>query len=135
MVVAVGGGPEGQTLIRRAARIAARSGADLLAVHAAQPGRPDAADRAALTAQRTLTESLGGSWHQLADHDVPAAVLAFAPAEDATQLVLGTTRSTRLTALLPRPGTAQRVNRRANGLDVHIDTCTPSASGIPAEAR
>ena len=42
VVVALSGGPEGETLIRRAARIAARSGADLLAVHAAPPGRPPA---------------------------------------------------------------------------------------------
>ena len=42
VVVALGGGPEGQALIRRAARIAARSGGDLLAVHAAPPGSPAA---------------------------------------------------------------------------------------------
>ena len=40
VVVALSGGPEGEILIRRAARIAARSGGDLLAVHAARPGRP-----------------------------------------------------------------------------------------------
>ena len=57
VVVAVTGGPEGDTLIRRAARIAARTkGADLLAVHVArsdglagaepgQPGPPAAAGR------------------------------------------------------------------------------------------
>src|SRR5262249_1849218 len=38
VVVAIGGGPEGEALIRRAARIAAWSGGDLLAVHAAPPG-------------------------------------------------------------------------------------------------
>jgi two-component system sensor histidine kinase KdpD len=32
-MVALTGGPEGHALIRRAARIAARSGGDLLAVH------------------------------------------------------------------------------------------------------
>jgi two-component system sensor histidine kinase KdpD len=37
-MVALTGGPEGQALIRRAARIAARSGGDLLAVHVARPG-------------------------------------------------------------------------------------------------
>ena len=37
VLVALDGGPEGQTLIRRAARIAARSEADLLAVHVARP--------------------------------------------------------------------------------------------------
>jgi two-component system sensor histidine kinase KdpD len=38
VMVALTGGPEGQALIRRAARIAARSGGDLLAVHVARPG-------------------------------------------------------------------------------------------------
>jgi len=61
VVVALGGGPEDETLIRRAARIAERSGGDLLAVHAARPGRLAAA-RAALAAQRQLTRSLGGTY-------------------------------------------------------------------------
>ena len=95
-MVALSGGPEGETLIRRAARIAAWSAGDLLAVHAARPAGPTAAGRAALAAQRQLTVSLGGTYHQLADSDIPAALLAFAQAEDATQLVLGVTRRTRL---------------------------------------
>ena len=103
VVVAVGGGPESERLIRRAARISARSGGDLLAVHATRPGRP-AAGRAAITAQQQLTRALGGSYHQLADDDVPAALLAFAHAENATQLVLGATRNSRPSALLPWRG-------------------------------
>jgi two-component system, OmpR family, sensor histidine kinase KdpD len=42
VVVALSGGPEGETLIRRAARIAAWSAGDLLAVHAARPAGPAA---------------------------------------------------------------------------------------------
>ena len=86
VVVALSGGPEGETLIRRAARIAAWSAGDLLAVHAARPAGPTAADRAALAAQRQLTVWLGGTYHQLADSDIPAALLAFTQAQDATQL-------------------------------------------------
>jgi two-component system sensor histidine kinase KdpD len=52
VVVALSGGPEGETLIRRAARIAARSGGELLAVHAARPGRPACSGRAVLASQR-----------------------------------------------------------------------------------
>ena len=133
VVVAVGGGPESERLIRRAARIAARSGGDLLAVHATRPGRP-AAGRAAITAQQQLTRALGGSYHQLADDDVPAALLAFAHAENATQLVLGATRNSRPSALLPWRGTTPQVLRRAGGLDVHIVTCTPTANGVPPAA-
>ena len=134
VVVAIGGGPEGGVLIRRAARIAARSGGDLLAVHAAPPGGPAAAGRAALAAQRRLTEALGGTYHQLADDDIPAALLTFARAENATQLVLGTTRHPRLAALRPRTSIRSRVMCRGGGIDVHIVTCTPTTHGVPPVA-
>ena len=77
-MVALGGGSDGDVLIRRAARIAARCGGDLLAVHATRPGGPAGRGRAVLAAQRQLIESLGGTYHQLADADIPAALLAFA---------------------------------------------------------
>jgi two-component system sensor histidine kinase KdpD len=123
VVVALSGGPEGETLIRRAARIAARSGGDLLAVHAARPGRPAGSGRAVLAAQRRLAESAGGTYHQLADEDIPAALLAFAHAHNATQLVLGATPRTWLAALRPAASIRSRVIRRGGGLDVHIVTC------------
>jgi two-component system sensor histidine kinase KdpD len=129
VVVALGGGPEGQALIRRAARIAARSGGDLLAVHAARPGGPAAAGRAALAAQRRLTEALGGTYHQLADDDIPAALLTFARAHNATQLVLGTTRHPRLAALWSRTSIRSRVIRRGGGIDVHIVPAPGQAKG------
>jgi two-component system, OmpR family, sensor histidine kinase KdpD len=69
IMVGLTGGPEGQALIRRAARIAARSGGDLLAVHVARPGGPAGAAAIALAAQRQLTESIGGTYQQLADLD------------------------------------------------------------------
>jgi two-component system sensor histidine kinase KdpD len=124
VVVALSGGPEGETLIRRAARIAARSGGDLLAVHAVRSG----SGRAVLAAQRQLAESAGGTYHQLADEDIPAALLAFAHAHNATQLVLGATPRTWLTALRPAASIRSRVIRRGGGLDVHIVTSTPTAS-------
>jgi two-component system, OmpR family, sensor histidine kinase KdpD len=134
VVVALSGGPEGETLIRRAARIAARSGGDLLAVHAAPRGRPAGSGRAVLAAQRRLAESAGGTHHQLADEDIPAALLAFAHAHNATQLVLGATPRTWLAALRPAASIRSRVIRRGDGLDVHIVTCTPTANGTPAAA-
>src|SRR5262249_17229390 len=133
VVVALGGGPEGETLIRRAARIAERSGGDLLAVHAAPPGPPAAAP-APPAPQPQLIRSLGGTYHQLADTDIPAALLAFAHAENATQLVLGATHSRWPSALRPRTTIRSQVIRRGGGLDVHIITCTPAASGVPPAA-
>ncbi len=53
VVVALTGGPEGETLIRRAARIAARStGGDLLAVHVTRSDGLTGASPAALASQR-----------------------------------------------------------------------------------
>jgi two-component system, OmpR family, sensor histidine kinase KdpD len=131
VVVALSGGPEGETLIRRAARIAAWSAGDLLAVHAARPAGPTAAGRAALAAQRQLTVSLGGTYHQLADSDIPAALLAFAQAEDATQLVLGATRRTRRAAPPLTTTIRSQLIRRGGGIGVHIVSCPPTANGVP----
>ena len=103
VVVALTGGPEGDTLIRRAARIAARAkGADLLAVHVARSDGLAGADPAHLARQRTLVESLGGTYHQVVGADIPAALLDFARGVNATQLVLGVSRRGRLAQLFSR---------------------------------
>jgi len=123
VVVALTGGPEGETLIRRAARIAARStGGDLLAVYVTRSDGLTGADPAALAAQRSLTESLGGSFHQVVGDDVPEALLAFARAENATQLVLGASRRGWITSLLTGPGVSLRTIRDSGDIDVHIVT-------------
>ena len=123
VVVALTGGPEGDTLIRRAARIAARSsGGDLLALHVTRSDGLTGADPAALAAQRRLVESLGGSYHQAVGDDVPEALLTFARAENATQLVLGVSRRTWLAALLTGLGVSGRTVRESGDIDVHIVT-------------
>ncbi len=123
VVVALTGGPEGDTLIRRAARIAARSaGGDLLAVHVTRSDGLTGADPAALAAQRRLAESLGGTYHQVVGDDVHEALLTFARAENATQLVLGASRRGWLSSLLTGPGVSMRTVRESGDIDVHIVT-------------
>jgi two-component system sensor histidine kinase KdpD len=123
VVVALTGGPEGETLIRRAARIAARSsGGDLLAVHVTRSDGLTGANPAALAAQRQLTESIGGSYHQVVGDNIPQALLTFARAENATQLVLGVSRRSWLSALLTGPGIGARTIRGSGDIDVHIVT-------------
>jgi two-component system, OmpR family, sensor histidine kinase KdpD len=76
VVVAVTGGPEGEALIRRAARIADRTvGGELLAVHIARSDGLAGSSIAELNQQRLLVESLGGSFHSIIGDDIPAAVL------------------------------------------------------------
>src|SRR6201981_1004017 len=123
VVVALTGGPEGKTLIRRGARIAARSaGGDLLAVHVTKSDGLTGADPAALAAQRRLVESVGGTYHQVVGDDIPEALLTFARAENATQLVLGASRRSWLSAMLTGPGIGSRTIRGSGDIDVHIVT-------------
>ncbi len=123
VVVALTGGPEGKTLIRRAARIAARSsGGDLLAVHVTKSDGLTGADPASLADQRRLTESVGGTYHQVVGDDSPDALLTFARAENATQLVLGASRRSWAAAMLTGPGIGSRTIRGSGDIDVHIVT-------------
>jgi len=123
VVVALTGGPEGKALIRRAARIAARSsGGDLLAVHVTKSDGLTGANPAALAAQRRLAESVGGTYHQVIGDDISEALLTFARAENATQLVLGASRRSWLSAMLTGPGIGSRTIRGSGDIDVHIVT-------------
>ena len=123
VVVALTGGPEGETLIRRAARIAARStGGDLLAVHVTKSDGLTGANPGALAAQRRLAESLGGSYHQVVGDNVPETLLTFARAENATQLVLGASRRGWVASLLTGPGVSIRTIHNSGDIDVHIVT-------------
>ncbi|MGH3304544.1 MAG: DUF4118 domain-containing protein [Streptosporangiaceae bacterium] len=130
VVVALTGGPEGDTLIRRAARIAARSaGGDLLTVHVTRSDGLTGADPAALAGQRRLTESLGGTYHQVVGDNVSDALLTFARAENATQLVLGVSRRGWLAALLTGPGVSTRTVRGSGDIDVHMVTHSYAGRG------
>jgi two-component system sensor histidine kinase KdpD len=123
VVVALTGGPEGDTLIRRAARIAARSsGGDLLAVHVTKSDGLTGANPANLARQRQLVESLGGTYHQVVGDEITEALLTFARAENATQLVLGASRRSWLLALLTGPGIGSRTILASGPIDVHIVT-------------
>jgi two-component system sensor histidine kinase KdpD len=123
VVVALTGGPEGETLIRRGARIAARSsGGELIAVHVSrQDGLADT-HPGALAAQRALAEKLGGSYHQVLGDDIPHTLVDFAKAMNATQLVIGVSRRSRIAAAVTGPGIGATVIRMSGVIDVHIVT-------------
>ena len=122
VVVALTGGPEGDTLIRRAARIAERArGADLLAVHVVHNEGLTGPDPAQLARQRTLFESMGGTFHQVVGTDIPQALLSFARGVNATQLVLGASRRGRFAQLFSRSIGITTV-AESGPIDVHLVT-------------
>ena len=122
VVVAVSGGPEGEVLLRRAARIAARgAGGELVAVHVARsdglagPALPE------LAAQRRLTSELGGTFHTVTGDDLAEAVLDFARGVNASQVVIGSSRRPRWRTLLA-PSTTEEVIAGSGEIDVHVVT-------------
>jgi two-component system, OmpR family, sensor histidine kinase KdpD len=139
VVVALTGGPEGDTLIRRAARIAARSaGGDLLAVHVARSdGLAAGVSHASLARQRKLVEDLGGSYHSIVGDGVASALVDFARTENATQLVLGTSRRGRLERFVTGPGTGETVTALSGDIDVHRVTHERAGRGtlLPSRRR
>ncbi|MFI6076193.1 DUF4118 domain-containing protein [Actinoplanes sp. NPDC051343] len=129
VVVALTGGREGGTLIRRAARIAARNkGADLLAVHVARNDGLAGADPAELARQRVVAESLGGTYHQVVGADVPQALLDFARGVNATQIVLGASSRGRLARLLTA-GVGVTTTALSGSIDVHLVTHERAGQG------
>jgi two-component system sensor histidine kinase KdpD len=86
-VVVALGGEGGDALVRRAARLAGRTGGDLLGVHVVVAQHPPGPD---LERQRRLLSGLGGTYREVVGDDVTAALVAFARVEQATQVVLGT---------------------------------------------
>ncbi|UOQ58428.1 DUF4118 domain-containing protein [Leucobacter allii] len=121
VVVALTGGPEGETLLRRGARIAARSaGGELIAVHITSQDGLRTANPATLAEQRALVEQLNGTYHQVIGDDVPTALVEFARSVNATQLVLGASRRGRVTAAFTGPGIGATVVRESGDIDVHM---------------
>lgn len=123
IVVGLTGGPEGRTLIRRAARLAEKgAGGEVLAVYIASSDGLTAASPKELAVQRTLVEDLGGTFHHVVGDDIPAALLAFARGVNATQIVLGVSRRKGWQYVFG-PGVGATVARDSGpDLDVHLIT-------------
>ena len=121
IVVAIAGENGDEAVIRRAARIAARTpGSDLIAVYVNSDDGLLAAPAGALETQRALVVSVGGSFCEIPGEDIPETLLGFARAENATQMVLGASRRGRFLTLLTGKSIPTRVARRAEHIDVHL---------------
>ncbi|MFC5802684.1 sensor histidine kinase [Streptomyces formicae] len=130
IVVGLTGGPEGRTLIRRAARLAEKgAGGEVLAVYIARSDGLTSASPKELAVQRTLVEDLGGTFHHVIGDDIPSALLDFARGVNATQIVLGSSRR-KTWQYIFGPGVGATVARESGSdLDVHIVTHDEVAKG------
>jgi two-component system, OmpR family, sensor histidine kinase KdpD len=121
VVVAVTGGWESETLVRRASRIATKSSAELMVVHVLRGDGLSGASAPRISKVRELAISLDASMHIVAGDDVPTALLDFAREMNATQLVIGTSRRSRWARIVDE-GIGARTVQRSGKIDVHIVT-------------
>ncbi|MBB1158877.1 MULTISPECIES: sensor histidine kinase [Amycolatopsis] len=121
VVVSITGGPESETLIRRASRIANRAGAELQVVHILRGDGLAGLGPTAMARCRTLAEEVGATFHAVVGDDVPTALLDFARGVNATQLVIGTSRRSRVARLFDE-GIGATVIQQSGPIDVHMVT-------------
>lgn len=135
VVVALGGGPEGDALVRRGIRIVERaSGGQLHAVHVAHTDGLVAGGADDLARQRRLVEDAGGTFHLLAGSDVAAAVLDFARGVNASQIVVGESTRSRLVAAFSLTDTRALI-RGSGDIDILVVTHGGTETGIARRRR
>ncbi|MHB8681370.1 MAG: universal stress protein [Acidimicrobiales bacterium] len=116
IMVAVTGAPGTDNVVRRAARIAARTKGDFLVVHvlSAEHGSSKG-----IEAMRQLAHDLGADWHEINRDDPARALVDFAEENQVTQIVLGASRRSRWEELT-KGSVVQRVIRYASDSDVDV---------------
>ncbi len=119
IVAALTGEPEGGHVLRRAAQVAAANKTELIGVYVREPSGLVAPEPPWLEGQRRLLAELGGRYAEITGADVARAVLDFARAEHAAQLVLGATRRTRAYEALHGSVIARTI-RHASRIEVHL---------------
>ncbi|WP_280429548.1 sensor histidine kinase KdpD, partial [Nocardia brasiliensis] len=129
VVVAVTGGPESETVVRRASRIASKASAELVLVHVVRGDGLAGVSTARLARLRELAGSLDASLHTVTGDDVPTALLEFAREVNATQLVLGTSRRSRWARMLDE-GIGSTVVQQSGKIDVHMVTHEEAHRGL-----
>jgi two-component system sensor histidine kinase KdpD len=119
IMVAVTGAPGNASVIRRAARIAARLKAPLVAIHV-RSGEADARKDSTAELQE-LVNDVGGTWQSVEGDDVAKTIFAAAVDQQITQIVVGTSRLTRWQSMT-RGSVIQQILRMAseNDIDVHV---------------
>ncbi len=133
VVVSLTGSPGSAVLVRRAARMAMRTKAELVGVHVRTDDGLSDAGGDGLTRNRALLDDLGGRFVEVVGADVAPALVQVARAENATQLVMGATHRSRLSEFV-RGSVINSVIRAAGGaLDVHV-IATDAADSVPEEA-
>ncbi len=133
VVVAVTGGAESETLVRRASRIASKASAELMIVHVARGDGLSGVSAPQMGKVRELAASVGATVHTVVGDDVGKALLDFAREMNATQLVIGTSRRSRWARVLDE-GIGAAIVQDSGKIDVHMVTHEEAKRGFSVRA-
>jgi two-component system sensor histidine kinase KdpD len=124
LIVGVSGTNEDEFLLRRAARISARTNTDLLALHVVD-SKSRGTTSIDMSSTRAYVAKFGGIYQEIVDDNVAAALIDFARLERGTQIVLGSSGSS--AGSRRSSGVVGEVLRNPHDLDVHIVTTQHSS--------
>ena len=108
--------------MRRAARITSRvTSGEWRALYVTRDDGLTGISPETLATLKHKAEQLGGTFHTVVGNDPAEAILDFARAENATQVIIGASRRGRISTVL-RPGVGERVVAGSGDIDIHIVT-------------
>ncbi|WP_445168929.1 DUF4118 domain-containing protein [Mycolicibacterium sp. Dal123E01] len=133
VAVAVTGGAESETLVRRASRIASKASAELMVVHVVRGDGLSGVSAPQMGRVREVATSVGATVHTVVGDDVGKALLDFAREMNATQLVIGTSRRSRWARMVDE-GIGAAIVQHSGKIDVHMVTHEEAKRGFSLRA-
>lgn len=111
-----------ESVLRRAARIAARTKAEIYAVHVASDDARAASSAQTLQNIRRVAEDVGATWVELQGGDPAQQLMEYARGAQITQIVLGASKRSRWKELTSGGSIVWKVQRlaAAESVDLHI---------------
>jgi two-component system sensor histidine kinase KdpD len=135
VMVAVAPVPGTDSLLRRAARIAARLKGELDVLYIASSDATRPGDTKALKKLEQLTADVGARWHEVPGDDPARAIARFAQEHQITQIVIGSSQRSRWQQLLAGGSRVKRIIQEVGplGIDVHVIALSKTPREAPAE--
>jgi two-component system sensor histidine kinase KdpD len=138
VMVAVSPVPGTDTLVRRAARMAARLKSDLDVLYVDASDATGTGDRKATEKLKQLAADVGARWYEIKGDDLARTIAGFAQEHQITQIVIGSSQRSRWQQLTGGGSRVARILKEVGplGIDVHVIALrkTPAEAAAPAPA-